>query len=79
VYEKCDTMHIHYENTTKIKPIARGEIKLSIDICRDIFCLYLAWLQSAKNDEIWLTYIGEVDISSSTQVKFSALSAKIVC
>jgi len=34
---------IHYENTTKIKPIGEGEIKLSNVICH-------------QNDEIWLTY-----------------------
>jgi len=37
-------MHIHYENTMKMKSIVRGEIKLSIVICHHIFCLYLARL-----------------------------------
>jgi len=31
--------------------LVRGEIELSIVICHHIFCLYLARLQSAKNDE----------------------------
>jgi len=56
---------IYYENTTKIKPIARGNIKLSIVICHHMFL--------SKNGEIWLTYIGEVDICSSTQVKLRAI------
>jgi len=33
VHGNCDTMYIYYENTTKIKPTARGEIKLSIQCC----------------------------------------------
>jgi len=69
VYEKCDTMHIYYENTTKIKSIVRGEIKLSIVICHHILCLNLACLQPTKNDEFFKNYIGEVDIGFSTQVK----------
>jgi len=64
VHNKCDTIHIHYENTVKIKSIVRGEIKLSIGICYRIFCLYLAQMWSAKNGEIWLTYnyIGDFDL-----------------
>jgi len=31
-------MHIHHENTTKIKPIAKGEIKLFFRY------LYIIWL-----------------------------------
>jgi len=58
-------MHIHHENTTKIKSIVRGEIKLSIVI---IFFVYI-WQRDVKYDEIWLSYIGQVDICSSNTGK----------